>query len=234
MLQGKYFWKLPLRWPYPVGILFGPPLRDPDNVHEVRQAVQDLGVEAMEHKKEREMNLPRMFLRNCRKNMSRSKVADSAGQDLSGGQLLLRTLIVKRLLERTVLAADEKFVGVLLPPSVGGVLVNAALPLLRRVPVNLNYTASSATIDHCIQEAGIKHVLTSRLFVAKMRLKIDSQLVYLEDFKDLPTWLDKFVAGLQAYAVPVSILERMFGLTRIRADDLLTIIFTSPTNSIPC
>jgi len=61
------------------------------------------------------MNLPRMFLRNCRKSMSRSKVADSAGQDLvSGAQLLLRTLIVKRLLERDVLAADEKFVGLLL------------------------------------------------------------------------------------------------------------------------
>src|SRR5258707_14963358 len=126
--RGKYFWKLPLRWPYPVGILFGKPLRNPDNVYEVRQAVQNLGVEAMEFKKEREMNLPRMFLRNCRRSMSRSKVADSAGQDLTGGQLLLRTLLVKRLLHRKVLAADEKFVGVLLPPSVGGVLVNAELP----------------------------------------------------------------------------------------------------------
>lgn len=231
--HGKYFWKLPLRWPYPVGILFGSPLRDPDNVHEVRRAVQNLGVEAIEYKKDREMNLPRMFLRNCRKSMSRSKVADSAGQDLSGGQLLLRTLIVKRLLERNVLAADEKFVGVLLPPSVGGVLANAALPLMGRVPVNLNYTASSATINHCIQEAGIKHVLTSRLFVTKMRLQIDSQLVYLEDFKDMPTVLDKIVAGVQAYAVPVSILERMFGLTRIRADDLLTIIFTSGSTGEP-
>ena len=231
--RGKFFWKLPLRWPYPVGILFGPPLRDPDNVYEVRQAVQNLGVEATEHKKEREMNLPRMFLRNCRKSMSRSKVADSAGQNLSGGQLLLRTLIVKRLLERKVLAADEKFVGVLLPPSVGGVLVNAALPLMGRVPVNLNYTASSATINHCIQEAGIKHVLTSRLFVTKMRLQVDSQLVYLEDFKDMPTRLDKLVAGIQAYAVPVAILERMFGLTKIHADDLLTIIFTSGSTGEP-
>jgi acyl-[acyl-carrier-protein]-phospholipid O-acyltransferase/long-chain-fatty-acid--[acyl-carrier-protein] ligase len=231
--RGKYFWKLPLRWPYPVGILFGPPLRDPDNVYEVRQAVQNLGVEATEYKKEREMNLPRMFLRNCRKSMSRSKIADSAGQNLSGGQLLLRTLIVKRLLERNVLAADEKFVGLLLPPSVGGVLANAALPLMGRVPVNLNYTASSATINHCIQEAGIKHVLTSRLFVTKMRLQIDSQLVYLEDFKDMPTKLDKLVAGIQAYAVPIAILERMFGLTKIHADDLLTIIFTSGSTGEP-
>jgi acyl-[acyl-carrier-protein]-phospholipid O-acyltransferase/long-chain-fatty-acid--[acyl-carrier-protein] ligase len=231
--RGKYFWKVPLRWPYPVGILFGQPLHDPDNVYEVRQAVQELGVEAMELKKEREMNLPRMFLRNCRKSLTRSKVADSAGVDLSGGKLLLRTLIVKRLLERTVLGADEKFVGVLLPPSVGGVLANAALPLAGRVPVNLNYTASSATINHCIQEAGIRHVLTSKLFVTKMRLEIDAPLVYVEDLRNLPTALDKAIAGLQAYAVPVSILERLFGLTSIHADDLLTIVFTSGSTGEP-
>jgi len=231
--RGKYFWKLPRRLPYPVGILFGKPIHDPDNVHEVRQAVQNLGVQAMEYRKERELNLPRMFLRNCRRNRSRSKVADSAGQDLTGGQLLLRTLLVKRLLERRFLAADEKFVGVLLPPSVGGVLVNAALPLAGRVPVNLNYTASSATINHCIREAGIRHVLTSRLFVAKTRLEIDSQLVYLDDFKDLPTRFDKFVAALQAYAVPIWFLERMFGLTKTRADDLLTIVFTSGSTGEP-
>lgn len=231
--HGKYFWKLPRQWPYPVGILFGPPLRDPDNVQEVRQAVQDLGVEAMEYRKKREMNLPRMFLRMCRRNRSQPKVADSAGQELTGGQLLLRTLIVKRILARSVLAADEKFVGVLLPPSVGALLVNAALPLLGRVSVNLNYTASPGTISSCIKQSGIRHVLTSRLFMAKMRLSVDAELVYLEDFKDQVTAFDKLVAAVEAYAVPVSILERLFGLTKIDPDELLTIIFTSGSTGEP-
>jgi acyl-[acyl-carrier-protein]-phospholipid O-acyltransferase/long-chain-fatty-acid--[acyl-carrier-protein] ligase len=231
--QGKYFWKLPRRWPYPVGILFGAPIRDPDDVHEVRQAVQELGVEAMEYRKEREMNLPRMFLRNCRRNRGRSKVADSAGQDLTGGQLLLRTLIVKRLLERNVLAADEKCVGVLLPPSAGGVLVNAALPLAGRIPVNLNYTASNETLNHCIEAAGIRHVVTSRLFMTKMQLEVAASVIYLEDFKDQVTGLDKAVAALQAYVVPAAMLDRLFGLTKIKADDLLTIVFTSGSTGEP-
>src|SRR5712691_11104342 len=149
----------------------------------------------MDYRKDRELNLARMFLRNCRKSRSRKKVADSAGQDLTGGALLLRTLVVKRLLSRTVLAADEKFVGVLLPPSVGGVLVNAALPLLGRVAVNLNYTASPATINACIRQSGIRHVLTSRLFIAKTKLEVDSNLVYLEDFKDKVPAIDKFIAA---------------------------------------
>ena len=231
--QGKFFWKRPRKWPYPVGILFGPPLRDPDNVHEVRQAVQDLGVEAMQYRKGRELILPRMFLRMCRRTRALPKIADSTGQELTGGQLLLRTLILKRLLARNVLADDEKVVGVLLPPSVGGALVNAALPLLGRVSVNLNYTGSAATINACIKQSGIRHVLTSRLFMAKMKLEIDAELVYLDDFKDKVTGLDKFVAAAQAYAVPVFILERLFGLTKIGSDDLLTIVFTSGSTGEP-
>lgn len=231
--EGRYFWKLPRKWPYPVGILFGPAIREPDNVHAVRQAVQDLGVEAMENRKQSELNLPRMFLRMCRKTRTQQKVADSSGQELTGGELLLRTLILKRLIARHVLAPDEKVVGVLLPPSVGGVLVNAALPLMGRVSVNLNYTASPETINACIKQSGIRHVLTSRLFMTKMRLEVDADVVYLEDFKDKVTSLDKAIAALQAFAVPVSVLERLFGLTKIEADELLTIIFTSGSTGEP-
>ena len=63
--------------------------------------------------------LPRQFLRMCRRRMRRPKVADSTGVELTGAGLLMRTLIVRRLLRRHVLAADEQHVGVLLPPTVG-------------------------------------------------------------------------------------------------------------------
>lgn len=39
---GKFFWKLPRRWRYPVLIRFGPPIHDPTDVDQVRRAVEDL------------------------------------------------------------------------------------------------------------------------------------------------------------------------------------------------
>ncbi len=86
------------------------------------------------------VTLPRQFLRNCRRVGKHPKVADSTGAALTGDGLLLSTLASRRVLLREVLAKDETFVGVLLPPSVGGVVVNAVLPLMRRITVNLNYT----------------------------------------------------------------------------------------------
>src|SRR5204863_6873524 len=103
---------------------------------------------------------------------------------------------------------DEKNVGVLLPPSMGGAIVNAVLALAKRVAINLNYTSSNATINHCLAEAGIRHVLTSRLVMARMKLELDAELVYLEDLREKVTAVDKVAAAIQAYALPVSLLER--------------------------
>ncbi len=45
-------------------------------------------------------------------------------------------------------------VGMLLPPSVPGALVNFAALLMGKVPVNLNYTVSEATLASCIRQCG--------------------------------------------------------------------------------
>ena len=230
---GKFFWKWPRRLPYPVSIWFGPCLPRVESIRAVRQQVQDLGAEAVHYRSTRSMLLPRKFLRQCRKRLLRSKIVDSGGADLSGGQLLMRTLILRRLLRRELLAADEQYVGVLLPPSAGGVVVNAALSLDRRVTANLNYTVSSAVMNSCIRQAGIKHVLTSRRVMEKLEIEIDADVVYVEEFRDKVSTADKLIAALQAYLLPAALLERLLGVQRMQADDVFTVIFTSGSTGEP-
>lgn len=109
-----------------------------------------------------ETYLPQRFLRMCRRNLRRPKVADSSGLELTGANLLVRTWILRRLLGRCGLGQDEKYVGILLPPSVAAVVTNAALSLDVSIAVNLNYTAGPEVINACIAQCGIRHVLTSR------------------------------------------------------------------------
>ena len=188
----------------------------------------------MEPTHEERLILPRQFLRVCRAQKKVLKVVDSTGIKLTGEQLLLRTLIVRRLLGR-ILGADEKFVGLLLPPSVPAVVANAAIPLLGRVAVNLNYTVSSAIMKSCIAQCNIRHVLTSRRVLEKFKFEFDDnvKLVYLEDFKEQIRWTDKVVAATQAFVTPLGILERQFGLTKIGGEDLMTVIFTSGSTGEP-
>ncbi|HWB00243.1 MAG TPA: AMP-binding protein [Pirellulales bacterium] len=179
------------------------------------------------------LTLPRRMLRQCRRQLFKPKLADSTGTDLSGGMVLLRTLLLRRVLRRDVLAHDERFVGLILPPSAAGVLSNAALALDRRVAVNLNFTASADVMNSCIRQCGIKHVLTSRKVMEKLSAKLDAELVYLEDFRDRVTTLDKLIAGAEAFTTPIPVLERMLRLTQAGVDDLVTVIFTSGSTGEP-
>ena len=229
---GKFFWKWPERLPYPMSIHFGPAITEPEEAHEVRQAVLNLGAESTKQSTKTMMIVSRSFIRRCKERKRRSKVADSMGSEFTGGECLMRALILRRLLRR-VIAPDEQYVGVLLPPSGPGFLANMALALDRRVSINLNYTVASDVMNACIQQAGIKHVVTSRKFMDKMDFKLNAEIVYLEDFKNKVTTADKAAGFLQSYVVPTSILERSLGLTKVKPDDVLTIIFTSGSTGMP-
>ena len=236
--RNKFFWKWPRRAPYPVSIAFGPPIHNPTDAQQVRLAVQQLEVKSMEENKSPKQIPPRAMLRTLRRNMRAFQIADMPGDErtateLTGSAILTRALVLRRLLRREVLAKDEQYVGILLPPSVGGVLTNAAVTLDGRVAVNLNYTVSSDVMNQCIEVAGIRHVLTSRKVMKKLDLEINAEVVCLEDFKEKVTLADKLTAATAAWLVPVCLLERALGLTRLKPDDVMTIIFTSGSTGQP-
>ncbi|MBL9163516.1 MAG: MFS transporter [Planctomycetaceae bacterium] len=233
---GKLFAKSPELSPRRVSIWFGEPLHEPGSAYEIRNAVQALGALAVTRRKQRAMVLPRLMIRKCRKAMFRWKIADSTGQSLTGAQILMRALILRRLLLREVFApqvADEKYIGILLPPSNGAVLVNAAVTLCGRVACNLNYTVSAEIMNKCIAKAGIKHVLTSQKVLDKLGMQLDAKVILLEDFKDRVTTADKLTSAALAYAMPAPLLDRILGLHRMSGDDELTVIFTSGSTGEP-
>ncbi len=112
-------------------------------------------------------------------------------------------------------------------------MVNAALAIDCRIAVNLNYTVSSEVMNDCIAQCGIRHVLTSRRVMERFNLKLNAEVVYLEDFIGQITLGDKLAAAAATWLAPVAWLERRLGLTKIRDDDLLTIIFTSGSTGRP-
>ncbi len=235
---GKFFWKWPTAHLRRVSIWFGKPIRDPKDINQVRQAVQDLAADAVSGRSQRTAALPRAMIRNCRKSMFRNKIVDTTGVELTGGKLLAGTLVMRRLLLRYVLKSDEKFIGLLLPPSVGSVLANAALSMTDCVTANLNYTASPEVLNACLRRAGIRRILTSRKVMenpltAKFKDTLDAEFIYLDDLRDKVTRGDKLLGALGAFVTPAFLLDRLLGLHKISGDDLATVIFTSGSTGMP-
>ncbi|QDS98750.1 MFS transporter [Adhaeretor mobilis] len=231
---GRFFWKWPTKLlPRRVSIWFGEQIESPKNIYQVRDAVQQLSATAATARKQHTMILPRAMIRKCRKSMFRWKIADSSGVSLTGGQILLKTFILRRLLQRDVFTAEEKYVGILIPPSTGAVVVNNAVTLCGKVACNLNYTVSAEIMNRCIAKAGIKHVLTTQKVLDKLDMKIDAEIVLLEDFKEKVTLADKLAGVTMAYATPAALLDQILGLNRLTGDDELTVIFTSGSTGDP-
>ncbi len=231
--RGRFFWKWPSLWSRHVSIWFGEKIKQPDSIYEVRQAVQNLGAEAVSGRKERMIALPRLMLRKCRKSLFKMKIADSTGARLSGAAVLMRTFILRRLLRREVLQHDERYVGILIPPTAGAVVVNTAVTLAGRVSVNLNYTVTNEVLNTCIKKAHIKHVLTTRKVLEKFDFDMDAEVVLLDDLREKLTIVDKIVAAVMTFLTPMPILERILGAHKMTGDDELTVIFTSGSTGIP-
>ncbi|QDT05261.1 Bifunctional protein Aas [Rubripirellula lacrimiformis] len=230
---GKFFFKWPKQFRRTLTLYIGEPLPTKTPLEIARTRVQSLGARANIDQRKHYPILAKRMIRVWRRRGSELQAADSLGTEASGRDMLIRTLALRRTLAREVFSKDEQYVGVLLPPSVGGVVVNVALAMDRRISANLNYTVSSDVVNHCIREVGIKHVLTSERFMSKLDLDIDAEVVLLDSLAKKVTKMDKAIAFIQATLVPAWILDHVLGLSKIDGDDLLTIIFTSGSTGMP-
>lgn len=173
-------------------------------------------------------------IRQCRGARRKTvKIADSTGASLSGNDSLVRALALRRVLRRHYLAPDERYVGILMPPTVAGAVANLALAFDKRVSVNLNYVLTPDALQHCIDQAGIRHVITSRKVMERLDLSFNATVIILEDIASLVTTTDKVAAAAIGLAAPVAVMEKALGLDTLREDDLLTVLFTSGSTGEP-
>lgn len=230
--KGRYWWKWPRQIPYPVSVSYGKPMPPVASAAEVRQAVQELASQAFEHRRARMQPIQRSFLRTARRHPFRFAMADARGPKLRFGAVLTRTMFLARRLREVW--AGQKMVGILLPPSVPGALVNLAALLLGKVPVNLNYTASEQVIASCAEQCDIQTVVTSRAFLERVPLRVPGRAILLEELAAGPRWSEKLAALLLAWTFPVGLLERVLGSERkVELDDLATVIFSSGSTGDP-
>jgi acyl-[acyl-carrier-protein]-phospholipid O-acyltransferase/long-chain-fatty-acid--[acyl-carrier-protein] ligase len=230
--RGRFLWKRPRRSLHPVTISYGRPLPPTSTAFEVRQAVQALHSEAYRNHKAGMKPLHRTFVRAARRHPSRFSMADGRVPRVRAGSALTRTIFLSRRLKHAW--RGQKMVGILIPPSVAGSLVNFAALLSGKVPVNLNYTVSNQVLAACAGQCGIRTVVTSKAFLEKVNLEVPGEKILLEDLAAGPRLGEKLLALLMTWTLPVRVLEKALGAGASPAlDDLATVIFSSGSTGDP-
>ncbi|HEY2548203.1 MAG TPA: MFS transporter, partial [Candidatus Acidoferrum sp.] len=228
---GRFLWKLPRQLPYPVRVTFGAPLPPTASAQEARQAVQDLGAEAFERRKRHMEPLPRTFLYTARRHPFRFAMADGQTPKLTFFNVLTRTLFLARRLRKTW--QGQEMVGVLLPPSIPGALVNFAARLVGKVPVNLNYTASNETLESCAKQCNLKTVITARAFLERVHVTPPAQTIFIEDIAKNPGFFERLGAALVFFLSPRTVEKYAGSERKTKLEDIATIIFSSGSTGEP-
>lgn len=229
--DGKFFWKMPRQIPYPVTLAFGTPLPCSSDAGTIRQSIQELSGELALQRRNRYTSLAEAFVHQARRRPFRQAICDTSGKHLTYGKLLLASLLLRRRLAPVL--GTPKMVGVILPPSVGGVLANIALTLSGRVPVNLNFTAGAESIKYAIAKCGIERVITSRAFLEKATLQAPEGALYIEDLLTPAGWVGSLRDLVPMTVLPAKLACRYFlGLTAGKGD-LATVIFSSGSTAEP-
>lgn len=175
--------------------------------------------------------LQESIIRTCRKHGDQLAFADSSGAKVTFGEALAKCLFLTGRL-KPIWKGQEK-VGILVPPSVGGALLNWAALLMGKIPVNLNYTLSEEGIASCIDQCGITDVVVSGKLMERLKLTLPCRVHVLEDLVRGPRLTEKLRAGFLAKATSVDGLLKRLGGAGASPDDLSTIIFSSGSTGQP-
>ena len=229
--RGRFLWKLPRRIPYPVTVSFGAPMPATSTAPEVRRAVQDLQSEAFLVRRKRMRTLDHALVGTARRHPMRFAMADGRTPKVRFGGVLLKTIFLARRLKKNW--EGQKMVGILLPSSVPGALVNYAALLLGKIPVNLNYTASTEVVASCAKQCNLTTVITTKALLERLpNLQVPGKTLLVEDLAAAPKFSEK-IAAMFIAALPFGLLKKAVGGTRFKLDDLATVIFSSGSTGDP-
>ncbi len=223
----------PRRLPYRVILSIGRPVSF-ESAYDVRIAVEEVGAEAFSHRGDVERKIHHYFLETAKANLFRFCMADLGGKRLNYLQALAGVFILREKLfpEFAYPRRTNELVGVLLPSSTTAALVNGAILMAGKVPVNLNFTLSRDVIMQSIKFAGIRRIITSRRFLKKMNIGEMDGMVFLEDLRI--DWFTRLRVILACLFLPVGLLERFFVKGDLyNVDDTATVMFSSGSTGRP-
>ena len=221
-----------------VSIAFGRQLPSETSPVIVKRAVQELSITAWEAYDRQLRPVANSWIRTAKRKKNSPVVFSPDGKHLSGYSLATAALSFSKLFER--LTKGEKCVGVLIPPSGPGIIVNMALLIKGKTVTNLNYSSTPETMDYCCQIADVKTIITAKMFVSKLKQKgvdmdklLSKHTVYY--MEDLAKQLHKSTLALNFLRVmllPAWYLEKRF-FKKVGLDEVATVIFSSGSEGQP-
>ncbi len=175
------------------------------------------------------------WLRRAKSQLLKRSVVDAMGSDLNNAKMITAVLLFVKALRHI----PEKNIGVILPASSIGSILNMALFVLGKRPINLNYTLSSDAMQYAVERSKISTIISSETFMKKLDAKgfdchtlLDGRMLFVETLAATFSRFEKFTAAFHAYVMPQWYIELCY-FEPVSIDDTATILFSSGSEGVP-
>jgi acyl-[acyl-carrier-protein]-phospholipid O-acyltransferase/long-chain-fatty-acid--[acyl-carrier-protein] ligase len=196
-----YYGKFKLTWPnelpHPASVTVGKPIPRDTSAYEIRIILSELAADTELIPERGERPFHSQFAWNAKHLPFRRTIQqydDAHGlQNPTFFSLLVKTVLISRWIRR-ICDESEEYVGVMLPNSLAAVCTITGVLMADRKPAVMNFTAGIPANQHAVKIANIRHILTSRVFIQKIRMKPTPEMVFLEDAaKDIGRPSSKYI-----------------------------------------
>jgi acyl-[acyl-carrier-protein]-phospholipid O-acyltransferase / long-chain-fatty-acid--[acyl-carrier-protein] ligase len=162
-------------------------------------------------------------------------VEDIQRKPTNYNRLVMGSFILGRKIAK--LTPNQKYVGVLLPNFIGGILTLFGLQAFGKVPAMLNFSTGAVNMSAACSAAQVRTIVTSRKFIEAGEMQGDIEIlskscriIYLEDVREDIGVLDKLF-GLYGKFFPESALKSA-GANK-DPDAPAVVLFTSGSEGVP-
>ncbi len=196
-----YYGKFKLTWPdelpHKASVTVGKPIPRDTSAYEIRIILSELAAdtELIPERGERPFHSQFAWMAKhhpFRRNLQQFDDAHGL-QNPPLFMLMLKSILISRWIRR-ICDESEEYVGVMLPNSLAAVCTITGVQMADRKPAVMNFTAGIPANRHAVQIANIKHILTSRVFIQKIRMQPTPEMVFLEDAaKDIGRPSSKYI-----------------------------------------
>lgn len=178
-------------------------------------------------------SLPYALLRGLKQHATVARIIDGVdGAELGFDKVFAVAAAFSKHLRKST---DKKRIGILLPPGKGGLIANLAVMFAGKIPVNLNFTASTDAVAHAIKEGDLDRFITAQAFIDKLPKfpwPVEEQLLFIE--RVLPKLKTKakfwFIFGK---LFSTQRLAKMLGISEMGNHEEAMLLFTSGSSGLP-
>ncbi len=233
---GKIKLRMPLKLRHPASITIGKPMSKDLTGYEIRLVLSELAADAERIPDGEERPLHSQFAWQAKRHPFRKLIKEFNGaeqKEFSNFPLFVKAVLLSREIRRLT-PAEDKYVGVMMPNCAAAAVSILAIMMADKVPALLNFTVSRESNRLAVEQAGMHCVLTSKIFLGKLKMEPFPQMVCLEELAPKITRFKKIQALLAALLIPRAILMKFISPVSYR-DVYRTgvVIFSSGSTGIP-